>query len=235
MRIPFVLVFIGLAGLGACSSYSPSLGSAPFLCGSAAPMCPDGFSCQTEMGTGRMVCVAAAGGEIPDAKMGNCADDHNLEPNDDTSHAFPFRPGVRTRFSPNRKRSQRSDERNRHCPRDLRGRESSVTHLLRPARTVGAGAHGWRPALPPDPLPHYGDAAPGTSLVWRLAVACHQRPRRIRPTREFSAIWVRGFGRRSPARKASDRRPGSSWNRRVALRRAPARSRTSPAKSQPPA
>lgn len=87
MRIP-LLSFVWLAGLGACSSYSPTLGSAPFLCGSAAPLCPDGFACQTEDGTGRMVCVAASGGEIPDAKMGDCADDHNLEPNDDTAHAF---------------------------------------------------------------------------------------------------------------------------------------------------
>ena len=81
----FTLLFA--SALGACSSYSPNLPSAPFLCGSSAPMCPDGFSCQMEMGTGRMVCVAA-NGEIPDGSSGNCLDDSHLETNNDISMAF---------------------------------------------------------------------------------------------------------------------------------------------------
>jgi len=79
--------FFALLLASACSSYSPGLPAAPFLCGSSAPLCPDGFSCQTEMGTGRMVCVAA-NGEIPDGTSGPCLDDSHLEPNNDISMAF---------------------------------------------------------------------------------------------------------------------------------------------------
>ncbi len=88
MRISIGFCAVVLA-VGACSSYSPSLPEAPFLCGSAAPLCPDGFTCQTEAVTGRMVCVTP-NGTIPDSGMsGMCADDSNLEPNNDTSHAYP--------------------------------------------------------------------------------------------------------------------------------------------------
>src|SRR3954467_6417067 len=53
--------------LAACSPYDPSLPPQPFLCGSAEPKCPDGYTC---MGT---VCTTTAvlpdGGDGP---TGSC-------------------------------------------------------------------------------------------------------------------------------------------------------------------
>jgi len=95
------LLFLALA---ACSPYSPDLGAAPFLCGSAAPLCPDGYSCQNGTGgsaTGADGVCVKAGGTIPvDASPTNCANDTSLEPNDsiemawvtpvDTRKSFPL-------------------------------------------------------------------------------------------------------------------------------------------------
>ncbi len=78
------LVFLA-APLGACSPYSPDLGAAPFLCGSADPKCTDGYSCMPN-GSGSPVCVDSSG-KIPDAHT-DCADDSALEPNNDYHHAF---------------------------------------------------------------------------------------------------------------------------------------------------
>ncbi|MEO6771980.1 MAG: hypothetical protein ABI467_03045 [Kofleriaceae bacterium] len=72
----------------ACSSYSPDLGQVPFACGMSDPKCPDGYDCVPLGGAGQMVC-ARAGGTAPDGgDNGQCADDSNLEPNNDVAHAY---------------------------------------------------------------------------------------------------------------------------------------------------
>ena len=42
--------------LAACSPYDPSLPSAPFLCATDEPRCPDGFTCVAD--GKQMVCLA---------------------------------------------------------------------------------------------------------------------------------------------------------------------------------
>ena len=81
------LVFIAFAAASACSPYSPDLGTTPFLCNDAEPKCPESYTCQ-DGGGGRMVCVLP-GGVINDATTdaSRCADDSNLEPNNDITHA----------------------------------------------------------------------------------------------------------------------------------------------------
>ena len=49
-----------LALLAACSPYDPTLPAQPFLCGSAEPKCPDGYTCVSS-GT-LMVCASTAPG-----------------------------------------------------------------------------------------------------------------------------------------------------------------------------
>ena len=82
----------GLAGLAACSPYSPDLGNAPYLCADSEPRCPADYACVMDEGTGREVCLAA-GGVIPDAGPDahtgfTCAMDGPLEPNDMLSEAY---------------------------------------------------------------------------------------------------------------------------------------------------
>jgi hypothetical protein len=88
MKIAFSLLLVVLAS--ACGSYSPSLGSAPFACGSGAngdPMCPDGYICVMN---GSATPVCSNGGEVPDAPAGACQNDSALEPNNtyQTAHIF---------------------------------------------------------------------------------------------------------------------------------------------------
>jgi hypothetical protein len=74
----------------ACSSYSPDLGYEPFSCGTSDPKCPEGYDCVPAGSAGQMECVQA-GGSAPDAgsnNNGQCADDSNLEPNNDVAHAY---------------------------------------------------------------------------------------------------------------------------------------------------
>lgn len=73
-----------------CSSYSPNLGPAPFLCGTDEPRCPSGYTCDDSAAPA--VCLTK-GGTAPDANGSSfqCADDSNLEGstrNDDIMHAF---------------------------------------------------------------------------------------------------------------------------------------------------
>jgi hypothetical protein len=74
---------------GACSSYSPDLGAVPFACGMSDPKCPDGYDCVPLGSGGQMECLKA-GGTAPDggSNSGQCADDSNLEPNNDVAHAY---------------------------------------------------------------------------------------------------------------------------------------------------
>ncbi len=73
----FIVLSVALA---ACSPYSPNLGSEPFLCGSAAPQCPDGYTCKTTT-TGQMVCMSQGGGGTVDSTPAGfqCADDSAIE------------------------------------------------------------------------------------------------------------------------------------------------------------
>ena len=81
------LVLIALPA-AACSPYSPDLGPAPFLCGSAAPVCPDGYTCNMAAATGG-VCEKQGGSGVPvDGTPSNCQDDSSLEPNDSISMAW---------------------------------------------------------------------------------------------------------------------------------------------------
>lgn len=77
MRIVTLLLVL----TAACSPYSPDLGTAPFLCGSGTPKCPDGYTCQTNLdNTGKDVCVKN-GAMAPDGAGPNsmCADDSQIE------------------------------------------------------------------------------------------------------------------------------------------------------------
>jgi hypothetical protein len=65
------------AAIAGCSPYDPELSDTPFLCGSEAPRCPEGYACIADP-DGRMVCStrpAAPGtaGQI------SCAEDSPLE------------------------------------------------------------------------------------------------------------------------------------------------------------
>lgn len=86
MKIFASLCFVLCA---ACSSYSPDLGAVPFACGMSDPKCPDGYDCVPLGSGGQMECLKA-GGTAPDAgsNNGQCADDSNLEPNNDVAHAY---------------------------------------------------------------------------------------------------------------------------------------------------
>lgn len=91
------LVFLAAA---ACSPYSPDLGAAPFLCGSAAPVCPDGYACNAGAGGTAGVCEKMGSGATVDATPSDCSVDSSLEPNDtimmawqtpvDTRKSFPL-------------------------------------------------------------------------------------------------------------------------------------------------
>jgi hypothetical protein len=88
------LAFV-LLSAAACSPYAPDLGPAPFLCsGSGAPLCPDGYSCQTADGgsaSGSDGYCVKMGATVPvDAAIIHCADDHTLEPNDTKDEAWPM-------------------------------------------------------------------------------------------------------------------------------------------------
>jgi len=65
------------AAIAGCSPYDPDLPDTPFLCGNAAPRCPDGYACITDP-DGRMVCSSqpAAPGSAGGVA---CADDSPLE------------------------------------------------------------------------------------------------------------------------------------------------------------
>jgi hypothetical protein len=82
MRTQLTLLFAGLAGLApACSPYDPDLGAAPYLCATAEPFCPDGYTCMTtaDPAPRDRVCVSE-NGTLPDANGGGgCADDSSVE------------------------------------------------------------------------------------------------------------------------------------------------------------
>jgi hypothetical protein len=88
MRTVTLLICSAVSALTACTSYSPDLPSEPFTCTMEAPNCPEGYTCK-DGGGGRFVCTKPTA-EVVDAGIdaSNCANDNNLEPNNDTGHAF---------------------------------------------------------------------------------------------------------------------------------------------------
>lgn len=86
MRSLISLAFV-LSAFAACSPYSPELGDVPFLCGSAEPRCPDGYTCMAGSSGGEY-CLAPNGVIPIDAPATNCANDQQLEPNNDYMTAF---------------------------------------------------------------------------------------------------------------------------------------------------
>jgi hypothetical protein len=87
MKFAFALL---IALSAACSPYSPDLGAAPFVCGSADPKCPDGYDCVPAGGSSTTMVCLEAGGTVPDAGAGQCADDSSLEPNNTIQNAHLF-------------------------------------------------------------------------------------------------------------------------------------------------
>jgi hypothetical protein len=83
--LPFLFL---IAATSACSPYSPDLGGAPVLCGSAEPKCPDGYTCMAGSGGSPDVCLAPNGAVPVDGSSGDCADDSMLEPNNTIATAW---------------------------------------------------------------------------------------------------------------------------------------------------
>lgn len=81
MRIGHLaLVAFAFAALAACSPYSPTLPAEPFLCGSADPKCPDGYTCGGMNGSGQPVCVVKTTATVDAPSLnGMCADDSMVE------------------------------------------------------------------------------------------------------------------------------------------------------------
>ena len=85
--------------VAACSPYSPDLGAAPFLCGSAAPECPDGYACSMPGARSAGVCTKMGGSGLPiDGNPTNCANDTSLEPNDSITMAWQTPVDTRKNF-----------------------------------------------------------------------------------------------------------------------------------------
>ena len=77
-----------LLAAGACSPYSPELGAEPFLCGSSAPQCPDGYACTMASGSAGVCTKMGGSGVVADAPPGGCNADSTLEPNDTITMAW---------------------------------------------------------------------------------------------------------------------------------------------------
>ena len=85
------LTMAGGALFGACNTYDPNLGTAPFRCGLDNPRCPDGYECVT-YSAAEEICElkgddtvrADAGPDQPDGNGGNfvCNNDSDFEPNE---------------------------------------------------------------------------------------------------------------------------------------------------------
>lgn len=89
-EVPMTRVFTSLLSavplallVAGCNPYDPALPNTPFRCGMSAPVCPDGYTCNTSG-----VCIS--GDDIrPDASTAFvCADDGSLEPNDVPARSF---------------------------------------------------------------------------------------------------------------------------------------------------
>ncbi len=79
-----LLAPVAMTALGACDAYDEDLGPTPFLCGEAAPRCPDGYGCQMDGLTGEEICV---GNNDSLSQDFDCADDSANEPNNGLEEA----------------------------------------------------------------------------------------------------------------------------------------------------
>ena len=95
MRALALPVLAAAAALAACNSYNPDLGAVPFRCGTDEPRCPLGYTC-VSYSADEELCEKTGGGEEGDADAGSqpdgggdftCADDGELEPNNNTGEA----------------------------------------------------------------------------------------------------------------------------------------------------
>lgn len=83
-----LLAAVAAAG---CNTYDPSLGQAPFRCGSSEPRCPRDYTCVT-YSESEEICELLGlpdGGDVGGDGGGDfdCADDSEIEPNDTTELA----------------------------------------------------------------------------------------------------------------------------------------------------
>jgi hypothetical protein len=96
LSLGFALSFAMAGGalFGACNTYNPDLGSAPFRCGLDNPRCPDGYECVT-YSAAEEICelkgddTVRADGGPDDADGGGgsftCNNDSEIEPNESLS------------------------------------------------------------------------------------------------------------------------------------------------------
>jgi hypothetical protein len=86
------LLLITASLAAACNSYDPDLGSVPFRCGSDEPRCPLGYTCVSYSADDEL-CELTGGDPGGDGGDGNidssfdCANDDEIEPNDDMASA----------------------------------------------------------------------------------------------------------------------------------------------------
>lgn len=82
-------------GLGACNSFDPNLGNAPFRCGTDSPRCPDDYTCVTYSADEEICEPTSGGAERPDAGNADdggipglvCNPEMGLEPNESIDDA----------------------------------------------------------------------------------------------------------------------------------------------------
>ena len=98
LRLAVGLPLAAPAALAGCNSYNPDLGEEPFQCAPTTEECPDGYECKLNAATGEKTCQKGEGGSArADGGPGgdatprdfSCADDSDVEPNDDLARAFP--------------------------------------------------------------------------------------------------------------------------------------------------
>lgn len=79
--------------LGACNTFDPNLGAAPFRCGTEEPRCPTDYECTVysaadevcELKGGDPTIRADSGPQSTDARNFTCANDSEIEPNESLS------------------------------------------------------------------------------------------------------------------------------------------------------
>ncbi|MEZ4404033.1 MAG: hypothetical protein R3B06_28685 [Kofleriaceae bacterium] len=82
-RLALLTSFVLAAAATACNPYDPDLGPTPFQCGGADNVCPEGYTCNTDID----VCERTGSGATIDAPSFVCAND-SIEPNDMPAQAL---------------------------------------------------------------------------------------------------------------------------------------------------
>lgn len=100
MTVLVAFVFMATA----CNSYDPDLGAVPFRCGPDEPRCPLGYTCVSYSATEEL-CEKTGGTDSGDGGPGAdagefvCANDGELEPNNDTDSATnTFIPSLQSQY-----------------------------------------------------------------------------------------------------------------------------------------